>query len=308
VDCRAKLLGPLEGREQSGLCALHPYVMNRLGVDPGDYVHVSPVESSTPHEDQVLLRVWPRTRDAWSECDDALCFRCDGEIISQKGWRVDEVFTVRRCERVQAAISVQLVPSQRLSENEKRSLPSIIVHKGWPLYQGALYALNVDGEPLVFRVVSDHAKADVLTVGCLIQFNEPEDLAKHTHMINQQLELDRLHQEKILLTQQIKDMERNLRRLEEDCSQIEKALRASEEKARQTQEALRDYQEKILIVVQQKASEEQNLKDLEERVRPLRSEEIPEINIPEAEERERQTRQAFEKALQRWEESLKKMA
>jgi len=308
VDCQAKLLGLLEGKEQSGLCALHPHVMNHLGVDPGDYVRVCSVESSTPHEDQVLLRVWPRTRDAWSECPDAFCFRCDNEIITQKGWQSGAMFTVRRCETVQAAAMVRLVPSRSLSEDEKSSLKSIVVHKGWPLYQGALYALNVNGEPLVVRVVSDHAKADVLSDGCLIQFTEPEDLAKHTRRMTQQLELDRLRQEEILLTQQKSDLERDLRRLREDCSQIEKALRASEEKARQTQEALKDYQQKIPAVVQQKALEEQNLKDLEKRVRPLRSEEIPEINIPEAEERERQARQAFKEALQRWEESLKKMA
>jgi len=160
--------------QHANLCRLHPRLMDKCGLDPGDLVLLGNIDDKK----SCLARVWlrcPEIKPEWSEENTAPEIEIDPDLMEYLGIGEGDTALLKTnfSENQLNIISFQTTSS--LPEDLINELTQIIKNARWPVYPGAFFAVNISGKAIDLMVTSNFSLPAVITPNTTISILNQAD-------------------------------------------------------------------------------------------------------------------------------------
>jgi hypothetical protein len=160
--------------QHANLCRLHPSLMDKCGLGPGDLVLLRDIY----YKKNCFARVWLRCPEIdlkWAEENTVPEIEIDPDLMGylEIGEGDIAILETDFSENQLNIISFQTTSS--LPKLLKNELTQIIKHARWPVYPGAFFAVNISGKPIDLMVTSNFSLPAVITPSTTISISNQTD-------------------------------------------------------------------------------------------------------------------------------------
>ncbi len=280
---QAQIKGKLEGKEHSGLCALDSALMDELDANPGDYVCLCTNPWCTDGK-QVLARLWPAACDPGmklspEETQGRRMIQCDPQILQGLEAAPGNTIYISARPRIFETSAVTLEPSEKLSKEQREALSDIIPRKGWPVRNGAVYALNLNGRPLALKVVSDHSPEEILARGTRIIWAEAGSMREAAEKLTRQARLEDVQRRLAVSEKETRKLECENRKLEHTWNENQAIIKALEDQKDKLKTELQKIEQDKMEMLMERAKVKAEIQALTNELESLNQRQVPNFNL-----------------------------
>ncbi|MFH1930176.1 MAG: hypothetical protein ABIN18_01145 [Pseudomonadota bacterium] len=222
----------------ANLCRLNPRLMDKMGLNPGSLIgiealkHIKPEPIAKPSDKKsdfplidkdhtlkmVLARVWLRCKKIGSVTsnNEMSEIEVDPGLIEYLAIKEGDIVSLRTDVRVERVGRITFHTVSDISDDQESEIKDLIQQARWPVYNGAMFGINLAGTSVSLMVAGDYLPFSVIAPGTKISILTQSDLHKiqlRNDIMNMELAITQVRKKKDLLEREIQNLEKESRRI-----------------------------------------------------------------------------------------------
>ena len=297
------------------LCRLHTSVMDALGVRPGDLLLVEVTDSNKElsrtegRGDKSLARLWVRCPNialaaGQNELPEVEIDPC---LMTYLDVKDNDVVALQNNFREEILSVITFETASTLPKEEETELRQLIQHARWPVYSGAFFAVNLSGRPVDLMMTSQCPPLAVIGPGTLISIlnqRASEELHLHNEILAVEMALHQARKQKALLHLEIGNLRKEEQRTLYEQRGYDKTIEALSKQRERLRDELANVPRRKQELREACVSLDQENQRLQNILRALETEELPDLNLKERDAAHERVRKSIKTGLDEFEKKV----